>query len=349
MATTSVKIMGLLLLYGFVCGMKCGGQTSEVTGAGATFVYPILAKWAEAYKAGSNHSINYQSIGSGGGIKQIQAKTVDFGASDKPLSKAELDLAGLIQFPIVNGAVVPVVNLPDIKPGEMFLSGPVLADIFLGKITSWNDPQIKSLNKDLILPTTKITVVHRADGSGTTFIWSNYLAKVSPEWKTKVGEGTSLSWPSGVAGKGNEGVASYVQKIAGSIGYVEYAYALQNQLAHTGMKNAAGNFVPANMDTFREAASSANWAQTEAFELILTNAPGANAWPIAGSTFILLHKKPRNPEQVRVALDFFNFAYSEQGAKLARQLHYVPLTEEVVKLVQESWKQISALDGKPIL
>jgi phosphate transport system substrate-binding protein len=348
-AAIPAKIMGLLLFYGFLCGMKCGGRTTEVTGAGATFVYPILAKWAEAFKESSHHSINYQSIGSGGGIKQIQAGTVDFGASDKPLSKAELDQAGLIQFPIVNGAVVPVVNLQNIKPGEMFLSGPVLADIFLGKITSWNDPQIKSLNKDLNLPDTKITVVHRAEGSGTTFIWSNYLAKVSPEWKTKVGEGTSLSWPIGVAGKGNEGVASYVQKIVGAIGYVEYAYALQNKLAHTGMKNAAGNLVPANMETFREAASTANWAQADAFELILTDAPGTNAWPIAGSTFILLHKKPRNPEQVRVALEFFNFAYSEQGAELARQLHYVPLTEELVKLVRESWKQISTQDGKPIL
>lgn len=345
----SARIIGMVLCYEMTCGIFSIARASDITGAGATFVYPILAKWADAFQKSSGHRVNYQSIGSGGGIKQIQAGTVDFGATDKPLSKEELNRYKLVQFPIVNGAVVPVINVKGIKPGEINLTGPILAEIYLGKIKTWNDPAITGINRAAKLPADKITVVHRADGSGTTFIWSNYLSKVNPEWKSKVGEGTSLSWPVGIAGKGNEGVASYVQKINGAIGYIEYAYALQNKLTFTGMKNASGRFVPANMDTFTAAASSADWAKAEAFNLILTDAPGESAWPIAGSTFILMHKNPSNSKQSQVALEFFKFAYQKKGAELARQLQYVPLTDEVVKLVHESWKEIKTQDGKPIL
>jgi phosphate transport system substrate-binding protein len=323
---------------------------SDITGAGATFPYPIYAKWAEAYKAKTNIGMNYQSIGSGGGIKQIQNKTVDFGASDMPLKPEDLDKDGLLQFPTVVGGDVPVVNLKGIKSGELKLTGPVLADIYLGKITKWNDPAIAALNKGLKLPATDITVVHRSDGSGTTFIWVNYLSKVSPEWKSKVGEGTSVAWPTGVGGKGNEGVASYVQRLDGSIGYVEYAYALQNKTTTVAVQNKNGEFVQANADTFKAAAAGADWTKAPGMYLILTDQPGKNAWPISGATFILMYKVQAKPESAKEVLKFFDWAYTSDGDKLAASLDYVPLPDSVTKQIKDTWKQqIKDASGKPVL
>jgi phosphate transport system substrate-binding protein len=321
---------------------------AEITGAGATFPYPIYAKWAEAYKAKSGNSLNYQSIGSGGGIRQIQNKTVDFGASDMPLKPEELDKIGLLQFPTVIGGDVPVVNLPGIKPGELKLTGPVLADVYLGKIKKWNDPVLASLNPGLKLPDQDITVVHRSDGSGTTFIWVNYLSKMSPEWKEKVGEGTSVNWPAGVGGKGNEGVASYVQRLAGAIGYVEYAYALQNKLTYTLVKNRDGAFVAPNIDTFKAAAAGAQWDKAQGMYLILTDQVGKNSWPISGATFILVYKAQEKPDRAKEVLNFFDWAYGN-GDKLAMDLDYVPLPDSVVKMIQTSWKnQVKDANGKPV-
>jgi phosphate transport system substrate-binding protein len=321
---------------------------AEITGAGATFPYPIYAKWADAYKKQTGTGLNYQSIGSGGGIKQITAKTVDFGASDMPLKPEDLEKEGLMQFPTVIGGDVPVVNLAGVKPGQLKLTGPVLADIFLGKITKWNDPAIASLNAGVGLPDTAISVVHRSDGSGTTFIWTNYLSKSSPEWKSKVGEGTSVSWPTGVGGKGNEGVASYVQRIQGSIGYVEYAYVLQNKMAYTLVKNSGGDFVTPNAHAFQAAAAGADWSAAPAMYLILTDAPGKNAWPIAGATFILMHKAQEKPENAREVLKFFNWAY-DKGDGMAEELDYVPLPNAVVDQIKASWKsQIKDAAGKPL-
>jgi len=320
----------------------------EITGAGATFPYPIYAKWAEAYKGKTGNELNYQSIGSGGGIKQIQNKTVDFGASDMPLKPEDLDKNGLIQFPTVIGGAVPVVNLKGIKPGEIRLSGALLADIYLGKIKKWNDPAIAALNSNLSLPDQDITVVHRSDGSGTTFIWSNYLSKVSREWKEKVGEGTSIGWPTGVGGKGNEGVASYVLRLNGSIGYVEYAYALQNKMAYCLVQNHDGRFVAPNIDTFKAAAAGAEWNKAPGMYLILTDQPGANAWPISGATFILVYKSQDKPTQAKEVLKFFEWAYAN-GDKLAEELDYVPLPNSVVALIQSSWKnQIKDSSGNPV-
>jgi phosphate transport system substrate-binding protein len=320
----------------------------DITGAGATFPYPIYAKWAEAYKAKTGNNLNYQSIGSGGGIRQIQNKTVDFGASDMPLKPEELDRSGLMQFPTVVGGDVPVVNLPGIKAGEIKLTGPVLADIYLGKVKKWNDPVLASLNPGVKLPDQDITVVHRSDGSGTTFIWVNYLSKVSPEWKEKVGEGTSVNWPAGVGGKGNEGVASYVQRISGAIGYVEYAYALQNKLVHTLVKNRDGNFVAPNMESFRAAAAGAQWGKAPGMYLILTDQSGKNSWPISGATFILVYRSQEKPDRAKEVLKFFDWAYAD-GDKLAMDLDYVPLPDSVVKLIQGSWKnEIKDPGGKAV-
>jgi phosphate transport system substrate-binding protein len=314
-----------------------GAAAAEITGAGATFPYPIYAKWAEAYKAKTGHSLNYQSIGSGGGIRQIQNRTVDFGATDMPLKPEDLDKNGLLQFPTVIGGDVPVVNISGIKPGELKLTGPALADIYLGKIRKWNDPVIASLNPGVKMPAQEITVVHRSDGSGTTFIWVNYLSKVSPEWKEKVGEGTSVNWPVGVGGKGNEGVASYVQRIAGAIGYVEYAYALQNKMIHAQVRNRDRNFVVPNIESFRAAAAGAQWDKAPGMYLILTDQPGKNSWPISGATFILLYKSQETAERAKEVLKFFDWAYAD-GGKLAVDLDYVPLPDSVVKLIQASWK-----------
>lgn len=326
-------ILGLtasLLAVGTVCA-------TDLTGAGATFPYPIYAKWAEAYKAKTNIGLNYQSIGSGGGIKQINAKTVDFGASDMPLKPEELAKGGLMQFPAVMGGVVIVVNINGVEPGKLKLDGQVLANIYRGKITKWNDPQIAADNQDVKLPDEDITVVHRADGSGTTFIFTNYLSKVSPEWKSNVGEGTAVQWPSGTGGKGNEGVASYVQRIKGSIGYVEYAYALQNKMTHTQMKNHEGLFVNPDENSFKAAAAYARWDKAPGFYELLTNEPGKESWPITGATFILMHKSQDKPDTAKNVLKFFDWAYAN-GSKMAAELDYVPMPDKVQKLVRDAWK-----------
>lgn len=340
--------------FGRVVFALCAGSISvaalaaEITGAGATFPYPLYGKWAEAYKAKTGNSVNYQSIGSGGGIRQIQSKTVDFGASDMPLKPEELDKSRLVQFPTVIGGDVPVVNLKALKPGELKLTGPLIADIYLGKVKKWNDPAIVKLNQGVKLPEQDISVVHRSDGSGTTFIWTNYLSKVSPEWRQKVGEGTSVNWPAGVGGKGNEGVAQYVQQISGSIGYVEYAYALQNKMIHAEVKNRDGNFVSPNIDTFRAAAAGAQWDKAPAMYLILTDQPGKTTWPISGATFILMHKTQAKPDRAKEVLQFFNWAYAN-GGKLATDLDYVPLPGSVVKLIETSWRRdIKDAGGKPV-
>ncbi|HSU77593.1 MAG TPA: phosphate ABC transporter substrate-binding protein PstS [Burkholderiales bacterium] len=321
---------------------------ADITGAGATFPYPIYAKWADAYKKETGIGLNYQSIGSGGGIKQISAKTVDFGASDMPLKPEELDKSGLIQFPTVIGGAVPCVKLEGVQPGQMKLDGQTIGDIYLGKIKQWNDPAIAKLNPGLKLPATAISVVHRSDGSGTTFIWSNYLSKVSPDWKSKVGEGTAVNWPTGVGGKGNEGVAQYVQRIEGAIGYVEYAYVLQNKMAYVQVKNREGRYIAPNAASFKAAAAGADWNSAPGMYLILTDAPGADAWPIAGATFILLHKTQEKPESGKQVLKFFQWAYAN-GDQMAEQLDYVPMPDSVVKLIQTSWQtQLKDSSGKPI-
>ena len=310
----------------------------DITGAGATFPYPIYSKWAEAYKATTDVGMNYQSIGSGGGIKQINAKTVDFGASDMPLKPDVLEKDGLVQFPAVMGGEVLVVNLPGIEAGQIKLTGSLIADIFLGKITKWNDPEIAGLNKDVNLPDMKITVVHRSDGSGTTFIFTNYLSKVSPAWETKPGVGTSIDWPAGVGGKGNEGVASYVQRIKGSIGYVEYAYALQNKMVYTMLQSKDGEFINPSIATFQAAAAGADWEHAPGFYEILTNEEGKESWPITGATFILMHKTQENPANAKEVLKFFSWAYAN-GGKMAEELVYVPMPEKVVKQIEASWKE----------
>ena len=337
MFNKSLKILALAAAASFGLTTIAANAAGTINGAGATFPYPIYAKWAEAYKAKTGTKMNYQSIGSGGGIKQIKAKTVDFGASDKPLKVEELNEAGLLQFPMVMGGVVPVLNVKGIKPGELKLNGKVLADIYLGKVTEWNDKAIADLNKGLKLPKEKINVVSRSDGSGTTYIFTHYLSKVSPEFKEKVGNNTSVAWPAGVGGKGNEGVASYVQRLNGAIGYVEYAYALQNKMTYAQMQNKAGQYVKPETESFQAAAAGADWTGTPGFNLMLTDQPGAKSWPITGATFILVYKKQEKPENAKEALKFFNWAY-HHGDKMAVDLHYVPMPESVVKLVENTWK-----------
>ncbi|WP_182334807.1 phosphate ABC transporter substrate-binding protein PstS [Stenotrophomonas acidaminiphila] len=309
---------------------------AEISGAGASFIFPLVSKWSADYNAATGARINYQSIGSGGGIAQIKAGTVDFGSSDKPLSSEELAQAGLGQFPSAIGGVVPVVNLEGLQPGQLRLSGALLADIFLGKIKTWNDAAIAAANPGVALPATKITLVHRSDGSGTTFNFSNYLSKVSGEWKDKVGEGTSVQWPDGVGGKGNEGVASYVQQIKGSLGYVELAYALQNNMPYASMQNAAGNWVQPTAETFAAAAASADWASARDFNLVITNAPGANAWPITATNFMLMRKQPKDAKRNQDTLAFFKWAF-ENGRQQANDLHYVPLPAELVTQIEGYW------------
>ena len=310
--------------------------TAEVSGAGASFIFPLVSKWSADYNTATGAKINYQSIGSGGGIAQIKAGTVDFGSSDKPLSSDELAQAGLAQFPSAIGGVVPVVNIDGLEAGKLRLSGALLADIFLGKVKTWNDPAIVAANPGVTLPDGKITIVHRSDGSGTTFNFSNYLSKVSPEWKSKVGEGTSVQWPDGVGGKGNEGVASYVKQIKGSIGYVELAYALQNAMPYTSLQNAAGTWVQPNAETFAAAAASADWASAKDFNLVITNAPGEQAWPITATNFMLMQKKPKDAKRNQDALAFFKWAF-ESGQAQANELHYVPLPAELVKQIEAYW------------
>lgn len=320
----------------------------DVTGAGATFPAPLYAKWAAVFNTATGVRINYQSVGSGAGIKQIKAKTVDFGASDMPLKDEELAKDGLVQFPTVIGGVVPVVNIKGITPGQLKLTGEVLGNIYLGKITKWNDPAIAALNKDLKLPDDLITVVHRSDGSGTSFIFTNYLSKVSADWKANVGEGTAVSWKAGTGGKGNEGVASYVQRIKGAIGYVEYAYALQNKMNAVQMKNKSGNYVAADEASFKAAAAGADWVKAPGFYEILTDEAGKGTWPISGATFILMHKNQDKPESALAVLKFFDWAYTN-GDKLAADLDYVTLPDDVKKLIRGAWKtQIKNANGKAI-
>ena len=328
------RVAALALATSFAAG----AFAADVTGAGSSFVYPVLSKWSSAYASETGKQVNYQSIGSGGGIAQIKAGTVDFGASDKPLPADELKKFGLGQFPIVIGGIVPVINVPGVAPGAMKLDGAVLADIFLGKVAKWNDPAIAELNGGLALPDLKITVVHRSDGSGTSFNFTNYLSKVSPEWKAKVGEGTSVQWPAGVGGKGNEGVAAYVKQIKGGVGYVEYAYALQNKLSFSRMKNAAGNFVQPRDETFSAAAATADWTSAKDFNVIMTNAPGAQAWPITATTWAIMYKKPKDAGRSRAALDFFKWSF-EQGQAQAASLDYVPLPDSLVKQIEAYWAQ----------
>jgi phosphate transport system substrate-binding protein len=320
----------------------------EITGAGSTFVYPILAKWADAYKKATGLGLNYQSIGSGGGIKQITNKTVTFGASDMPLKSEEVAKAGFVQFPVINGAVVPVVNLDGIKPGELVLDGPTIAKIFLGDIKNWDDPAIKKLNPAVKLPSNAIAVVHRSDGSGTTFIWTNYLSKVSPDWNQKVGVNTAVQWPVGIGAKGNEGVANNTTQTKGAIGYVEYAYAKQNKMTYANMVNQAGKTVAPTSESFEAAAAGAKWADAKDFYVILTDAPGDKSWPIAGSTFILMHTVPQDAAATAAALKFFAWGY-KNGKQMAADLDYVPMPESVVALIEKTWKeQIKGSDGKPI-
>lgn len=305
----------------------------QVTGAGSTFVYPVLAKWAAEYARINQVQVNYQSIGSGAGIAQIKAATVDFGASDAPLSPADLRAAGLAQFPIIVGGIVPVVNLPGIQAGALKLTGPVLADIYLGRIRKWNDPALAKLNPDLKLPEANIYVVHRSDGSGTTFNFVDFLAKVSPDWKQKVGVGTAVAWPTGVGGKGNEGVAAYVERIKGAIGYLEYAYVVQNKMTYALIQNAAGGFPAPGNASFQAAAASADWASVQDFDLVMTNAPGKDAYPVAASTFVLMHTTPKNPQAAKAAIGFFTWAL-EHGQQLAESLDYVPLPPALVARIK---------------
>ena len=320
---------------------------AEITGAGASFPAPVYSKWADAYNKATGNKVNYQSIGSAGGIKQIGAKTVDFGASDAPLKDEELAKQGLVQFPTVIGGVVPVINLPGVKPGELVITGDILANIYLGKIKKWDDPAIKALNPHAKLPSQDILPVRRADGSGTTFIFTNYLSKVSPAWKSSVGEGTTVNWPAGgTGGKGNEGVAAFVQRLSGAIGYVEYAYAKQNKMTYLNMKNAAGAVVQPSDEGFKAAAAGADWSKT--YYQILTNQPGKAAWPIAGATFILLHKTQEKPAQGTEVMKFFDWAY-KSGGTLAADLDYVPLPDAVVSQIRTTWKtSVKDASGKAL-
>ena len=344
----NTRKLATVLLLSTGWAFAASSQATEITGAGSTFGYPIYAKWAEAYKDSTGVSLNYQSIGSGGGIKQVEAKTVDFGASDMPLTPDVLDKNGLTQFPTVIGGVVPVVNVPGIIAGKLHLDGKVLADIYMGKVVKWNDPEIRALNKTTRLPATAITVVHRSDGSGTTFIFTNYLSKVNPDWKEKVGNDTSVAWPAGVGGKGNEGVASFVQRIRGSIGYVEYAYAKQNKMAYTLMLNKAGFYVAPFAKNIQAAAAGADWTHAPAFYEILTDEPGKMSWPITGATFILMHTTEDKPDNAKAVLKYFDWSYAN-GDKLAESLDYVTLPKNVIKLIETTWSNtIKDASGKAI-
>jgi phosphate transport system substrate-binding protein len=332
------KTISMLVGLGLVViGVGALAAEKTISGAGATFPYPLYSKWADAYANETQVKLNYQAIGSGGGIKQITEGTVDFGASDAPLKPEELDKAGLTQFPVVMGGVVPVVNLANVKSGDLKLTPELLAEIFLGQVKKWNDPKVAAANAGTKLPDSAITVVHRSDGSGTTWIFTNYLGKVSPEWAKSVGNDKSVAWPVGVGGKGNQGVASYVQRIPGSIGYVETAYAMQNHMTEAKLKNRAGAFVAADDDSVQAAAKGADWKNAKAFYVILTDQPGAAAWPITGATFVLMHRKQKQPNVAREVLKFFDWGY-RNGGQAAKQLGYVPMPEPVVQMVEKSWQ-----------
>jgi phosphate transport system substrate-binding protein len=320
---------------------------ADITGAGATFPYPIYSKWADAYKKDTNVGLNYQAIGSGGGIKQIVARTVTFGATDAPMKGEDLEKNGLIQFPAVMGGIVPVINVDGIGPGELTLDGPTLAQIYLGKITTWNDPAIAKLNAGVKLPDAKITVVRRADGSGTTFNFTDYLSKVSPDWKGSVGTATAVEWPVGVGAKGNDGVANNVMQTKGAIGYVEYAYAKQNKLSHTKMVNAAGKVVGPELASFSAAAEGADWKGTPGYGVILSNQKGDKSWPMTAATFILLPKQPQDAAAAADALKFFDWAY-RNGGKMAEDLDYIPLPKSLISLIEATWSEVKGADGKPV-
>jgi len=331
-------VVGLVLILSMFGVGDSLAEKVKIDGAGATFPFPLYAQWAYKYKNLTGDKINYQSIGSGGGIAQIKAKTVDFGASDAPLKAEVLDEHGLIQFPMVMGGVVPVVNIKGIEGAHIRLTATVLANIFLGNVDRWNDPSIQSLNTSLTLPDQAITVVHRADGSGTTWIFTNYLEKVSQQWSDKVGFGKAVDWPTGVGGKGNEGVAAYVKRVKGAIGYVEYAYALQNKMSYAELENNAGKFVSPTIETFQAAAANADWEKAEGYYLVLTDQPGERSWPITGATFILVYKEQTDATVAQAMLKFFDWCY-HHGGDTAEKLHYVPMPENVVKMVQETWRQ----------
>ncbi|MCO6440476.1 MAG: phosphate ABC transporter substrate-binding protein PstS [Nitrococcus mobilis] len=335
--TRALMVAAVLIVAGSASA-AAASKSKQINGAGATFPYPIYSKWAAAYHRETGVRVNYQSIGSGGGIKQIKAGTVDFGASDAPLTKQELDAAGLVQFPMIIGGVVPVVNLPGVKPGTLKLTPQTLAGIFLGRIKRWDDPALQELNPELDLPGLPITVVHRSDGSGTTWVFTNYLSKVSSSWQRRVGNAKAVSWPTGVGGKGNEGVASYVARLRGGIGYVEFAYALQNQMNYVLLRNRAGGFTKPSIETFQAAAAGADWAHAPGFYLVLTNQPGQQSWPISGASFILMHKIQNDRTAGRTALEFFAWCF-EHGDEMAVDLHYVPLPQSVVDQVENAWQE----------
>ena len=323
-------------------------SAADITGAGATFPYPIYSKWSEAYKAATGIGLNYQSIGSGGGIKQIKAKIVDFGASDMPLKQEDLDKDGLMQFPAIIGGVVPIVNIDGVAAGQLKLTSEVIADIYMGKIVKWDHPSITAINPGLKLPNANISVVHRSDGSGTTFIWTNWLSKTNQEWADKVKDGTAVKWPMGVGGKGNEGVSAVVQQLKNSIGYVEYAYAKKNKIPHAQVKNRDGNFVQPSDDTFKAAAANADWANAPGFYLLLTDQKGKDAWPITGASFIVMHRQQADVLTGRAILKFFDWSY-KNGAKMSEDLEYVHLPQSVIKLVNEKWKnELKGPDGQSI-
>jgi phosphate transport system substrate-binding protein len=343
-----VKFIKAIVAATTVAATAVPALALDISGAGATFPYPIYAKWADAYKKETGNGMNYQSIGSGGGIKQIQSKTVTFGASDMPLKPEELAKSGLVQFPTVVGGDVPVVNLDGVKSGELTLDGTTLAKIFLGEITKWDDPAIAKLNPSAKLPSQAIVVVHRSDGSGTTFIWTDYLSKVSADWKSKVGASTSVEWPAGIGAKGNEGVANNVANTKGAIGYVEYAYAKQNKMTAVNMINKEGKSIAPNAAAFQAAAANADWEKSDHYYVILTNQAGAESWPIAGATFILIHTQPQDPAAAAEALKFFAWAY-KSGSKMAEDLDYVPMPDKVVASIQKMWNaDIKGADGKPL-
>jgi phosphate transport system substrate-binding protein len=342
-----------LLTYAFAAGLAVASAATsafaaDISGAGATFPFPVYAKWAEAYNKETGNRMNYQSIGSSGGIRQIRAKTVDFGATDAPLKGADLEKDGLVQFPTVMGGVVPVVNLPGVAPGQLKLTGPVLADIYNGKITKWNDAAIAKLNEGVKLPDATITPVYRSDGSGTTNVFTTYLSQVSDGWKSGPGVGSSVQWPVGQGGKGNEGVAALVQQVPNSIGYVEYAYAKQNNIPFAQLQNKDGKFVSPDAKTFQAAAAGADWSSAPGYGISLTNQPGAEAWPITAPTFILVPKSPQKPEQVAEALKFFDWAF-KNGDQMAVELDYVPLPQQVKDMVRKTWaSDIKTSSGQPV-
>lgn len=343
-----MKHLTAIAVAGFVAATVLPAAAIEISGAGATFPYPIYAKWADTYRKETGVGLNYQSIGSGGGIKQIQNKTVTFGASDMPLQPAELKKWNMVQFPTVIGGDVPVVNLEGIKSNELKLDGDTLAKIFLGEITKWDDPAIKKLNPDAKLPAQAIVVVHRSDGSGTTFIWTDYLSKVNAKWKSDVGANTSVEWPTGIGAKGNEGVANNVANTKSSIGYVEYAYAKQNKMTTVSLINKDGKVVAPDAASFQAAAAYADWEKADGFYVILTNQPGAASWPIAGATFILIYRQPQDPAAATQALKFFAWAYAK-GDKMAEELDYVPMPQKVVEQIETMWaKEITDASGKPL-